>query len=231
MKSTINSLVHATIVAIVVTLFSPRSALSEIPLQSGGNLIQYGTFQTWSGTLQYWGGTMGRPKGILNDANGDGGLVTLIDQTPMFQTVPTVAGTTYELSFFSRAPQSQEFSGPFGPRGPIGPWQVNVYINGLQSGVFENDSQTVWRSFSMDFMATGTTTLGFGATRNTGWPLFDNVSLVAVPEPSVPSLLALILIWGLASKERLTFQKATKHFTNPSARNPSEISPRRDGLS
>jgi hypothetical protein len=149
-----------------------------------------------------WSGTYGRPNVIVNDADGDGGLVILIDQTPMSQTVPTVAGTTYQLSFFSRAPQPQEFSGPVGPNGPIGPWQVNVYLNGMRSGVFENDSQTVWEQFSMDFVATGPTTLGFGATLNAGWSLFDDVSLVAIPESSIPSFLALFLTLGLTFRKR-----------------------------
>jgi hypothetical protein len=177
------------------------------PICQAQNLIQYGTFQTWSGTLQYWGGTYGRPNVIVNDEDGDGGLVILTDQTPMSQTVPTVAGTAYHLSFFSRAPQPPEFSGPVGPGGPIGPWQVNVYLNIGRSGVFENDSQTVWQHFSMDFVATGPTTLGFGATQNKGWSLFDDVSLVAIPEPSALSFLALVLILGRASRKRLAFPR------------------------
>jgi hypothetical protein len=203
MKPTINSSAPATIVSIALMLFSPRSVLSQIYSTSAGNLIQYGTFQTWNGTLQYWSGTYGRPNVIVNDADGDGGLVMLIDQTPMSQTVSTVAGTTYQLSFFSRAPQPPEFSGPVGPSGPIGPWQVNLYLNGLRSGVFENDSQIVWQSFSMDFVATGPTTLGFGATLNAGWSLFDDVTLVAVPEPSTASFSAFVLILGWAFKKRL----------------------------
>src|SRR6266498_5198663 len=106
----------------VATLFafSPLKTWSQ-------NLIQYGSFETWAGTFQNWRGTYGRPGEIINDADGDGGAVTLIDQTPMYQIVPTLAGITYHLTFSSRAPQPQEFSGPLGPNGPIGPWQVNVY--------------------------------------------------------------------------------------------------------
>jgi hypothetical protein len=191
MKIPISSL---ALVSLSLMTFSLQSALGEIYLTSGQNLIQYGSFQTWSETLQYWGGTYGRPNVVLNDADGDGGLVMLIDQTPMFQTVPTIAGTTYQLIFASRAPLPPEFNGPMGPHGPIGPWQVNVYINNARAGVFENDSQTIWRYFSMDFVATGPTTLGFGATANEGWSLFDDVSLVAVAEPSVPAYCALILV-------------------------------------
>jgi hypothetical protein len=213
MKSSINSLAPATVVSIALMLLSPRSVLSQIYSTDSGNLIQYGTFQTWSATLQYWSGTYGRPNVIVNDSDGDGGLVILIDQTPMSQTVSTVAGTTYHLSFFSRAPQPPEFSGPVGPNGPIGPWQVNVYLNGGRSGVFENDSTTVWQNFSMDFVATGPTTLGFGATVNAGWSLFDNVTLVAVPEPSAPSFLALGLILGWASRRRRTSRASQRRPT------------------
>jgi hypothetical protein len=159
------------------------------------NLVQYGSFQTWNGTLQNWGGTYGRPNVILNDADGDNGLVMLIDQTPMSQTIPTIAGGNYELSFASRAPQPAEFSGPTAPNGaPIGPWQVNVYINYSRAEVFENDSQTAWQFFTMDFVATGPTTLGFAATQNAGWSLFDDVSVEAIPEPSVFSFVGLVLV-------------------------------------
>lgn len=191
------------LVLVFIVTFSPRSALSQSPLTSGQNLIQYGTFQTWSGTLQYWGGTYGRPNVILNDADGDNGLVTLIDQAPMFQTVPTIAGLSYELSFASRAPQPAEFMGPAGPGGPIGPWQVNVYVNNSRVGAFENDSQTTWQTFSMDFVASGPTTLGFGATQNAGWSLFDDVSLVVTPEPSFHSYVAMVLVVALVYRRFL----------------------------
>lgn len=200
----INLSARSTIVSIALILSWPKSVLSQVYLTGGENLIQYGTFQTWSGTLQYWGnGSYGRPNVIVNDADGDGGLVILTDQTPMSQTVPTVAGTTYQLSFYSRAPQPPEFSGPVASDGtPIGPWEVNVYINGVREGVFENYSQTVWENFSMDFVATGPTTLGFNAGLNAGWPLFDDVSLVAVPEPGLASFLALFLFSGWAHNRR-----------------------------
>jgi hypothetical protein len=72
---------------------------------------------------------------------------------PLWQNVATVSGQMYELSFASKAPQlgTSEFVGyEVGGSDPyaIGPWVVNVDIDGAQIGSYENDSMTTWEYFT-----------------------------------------------------------------------------------
>jgi hypothetical protein len=159
---------------------------------AGPNLVQDGNFATLFGAP--WGGTYGFPNTFYGDADGNGLYVTLLQgQAPMYQTITTVAGTTYQLTFASRIPQPGEFTGNVGPTGqPLGPWSVGVYLAPFSSaGSFTDNSSTVWSFFSLDFTATSSSTyLGFYASGE-GNPEIDDISVYATPEPGTLGLLAV----------------------------------------
>ena len=177
----------------------------------GQNLIQNGSFEMVNGNWSVfdWSGsyTFGIPPLSAADGSKDVVLTDLNDDpaaNPLWQNVPTISGNMYELSFASKAPQfgSSEFVGyEVGGADPhaIGPWVVNVSINGSQVGSYENDSMTAWEYFTTDFVATSsTTTLGFYTDSRAGWPMLDAVSLFAVPEPKDSSLFGgALLIFGV----------------------------------
>jgi hypothetical protein len=177
----------------------------------GQSVILNGSFEIVNGNSSVldWNGSYSFGIPPLSAADGHKDVV-LTDMSgapasnPLWQSVSTVSGAMYALTFASRAPQfgTSEFVGrEVGGSDPhaIGPWVVNVAINGTQIGSFENDSMTIWQYFTTDFVATSsTTTLGFYTDANAGWPMLDAVSMIAVPEPKDWSLFGGgLLIFGV----------------------------------
>jgi choice-of-anchor C domain-containing protein len=113
------------------------------------------------------------------------------------QSVATVAGKTYDLSF--------AVGNVFDPRGVYGTTSaVGVMVNGASLGTFTNSCTTctntlTWQTFTTSFMATGSTTMveflnKDPATDNSNG--LDNVVLTgaagpAVPEPATLGLFSL----------------------------------------
>lgn len=177
----------------------------------GQNLVQNGSFERVNGNTSVvaWNGSFAFGIPPLSAADGQKDVV-LTDgsgapaSNPLWQNISTVSGAMYALKFASRAPQfgTSEFTGyEVGGSDPhaIGPWVVNVAINGSPIGSFENDSMTTWQYFTTDFVATSsTTTLGFYTDTRAGWPMLDDVSLVSASEPTSLSLfVGGLLVFGL----------------------------------
>ena len=174
----------------------------------GINLVQNGSFETVNGNISVVGWQGSYSFGILPihaaDGQKDVYLTDLSDNppsNPLWQKVSTVSGQVYALKFAAKAPQfgTSEFMGYQSGANAIGPWVVNVAINGAQVGSFENDSMTMWQYFTTDIVATSsTTTLSFYTDVNAGWPMLDAVSLIGVPEPKLlPLLGGGLLILGI----------------------------------
>lgn len=179
----------------------------------GINLVQNGSFESVNGNISVvgWQGSYnfgispihaadGQKDVYLTDLNGNP------SSNPLWQNVSTVAGHMYALTFASKAPQfgTSEFMGYQSGADAIGPWVVNVAINGAQVGSFENNSMTTWQYFTTDIVATSsTTTLAFYTDSNAGWPMLDAVSLIAVPEPKIlPLLGGGLLILGIWTRRK-----------------------------
>ncbi len=141
-----------------------------------------------------------QPGGGISQYNAQSGFNS-VDLTGSFgsltsgvrQTVSTVSGQTYLLSFWvGRAVSSNNNSSL------VGPVNVGLQINTLTPTVFTNSATTPagsvnWQQFSTTFVATGPTTLTFlnGNANNNGYAGLDNVSLEAVPEPATLACLGL----------------------------------------
>ena len=128
------------------------------------------------------------------------------------QTVATVAGQTYALSFFV---------GNAGPYGTYGsnltlPSTIRVSIDGGALQSFTNADETPivvnWRPFSLSFVAAGATTLTFqNGTANDGYAGLDDLSLEATGTVAEPASWALLIAgFGLtgAAQRRQRFAPA-----------------------
>ena len=116
------------------------------------------------------------------------------------QSVATVTGKTYDLSF--------DVGNQVNPGGPYGTTStVQVLVNGSVAGTFTNSGVTgstsqSWENFKTSFVASGTTTsIEFQnldpRTDNTNG--LDNVVLTGAAGPSVPEPATLgLLVLGLA---------------------------------
>ena len=109
------------------------------------------------------------------------------------QTIPTVAGQTYSLSFWVGAVTTPDWDGYAGSA------TINVLLNGsaFQTAVNSDPGgdATTWKQFSYLFTATGPTTLAF---QNGSPPLgengLDDVVVELVPEPAALNLIPLALL-------------------------------------
>jgi hypothetical protein len=183
----------------------------------GQNLVRNGSFEIVNhypfDHAPYWSvgaGYLVYPESqTLGAAEGQNvvrlaGTGYTIEDGTVWQIIPTIAGGMYQLRFAERAPVygSSEYAGNIPS---IGPYLVNVTLNDSLSGTFQNET-TTWQYFTLNFLASGPTKIGFYPQPNfagpyAGWPFFDDVSVVAVPEPRGLSILAagllvlLIRIW------------------------------------
>ena len=106
------------------------------------------------------------------------------------QTIATVAGLTYHVSFYLAGP---------GTGGPD-PRQINLNISGVGNTLFSQDASNNqaldWGLKTLDFVAaSSSTTLTFSSVNSaSSWgPALDNVK-VEVPEPASIALLGLGLL-------------------------------------
>jgi hypothetical protein len=211
---------------IKITAIAAAALLSTCSAFASTNLVVDGSFEdqaqglgTWNvySSIDGWTATTGGIE-VRNSVAGtaeNGVNFVELDanfNSVMDQTVATVDGQAYQLSFWysSRpvSPDNGAFPGLIVPAGSnglsydVGAGDVSVYAPTANTDL-DND----WTLYTTTFIATGsTTTLTFSATGTSdsfGTSL-DNVILTAVPEPGELSLMAtgLVLLAGLARRRQ-----------------------------
>jgi len=139
-------------------------------------------------------------SGTINPAPLSGNTVAILDggQNPMFQSFPTVPGITYEVDWGMRLPDLGGNGVPIVGDSTTGPGELNVNLNGqFVQDLVQNRS--TWNFYAMDFVATETSSqLSFSIPeyiwinnnfQRSASIFLDNVSAIAVPEPSVCGML------------------------------------------
>lgn len=172
-----------------------------------GSIAQNGSFETvgnrplrvdpwvpvsWSALLGNW-------------SNAPDGVNYILVDT-IYQDLTTSLGQQYMVSFHGAA---DLYSGPTA--------QIRALWNGSVAATFSTQPHTynpqvnryeqiVWEAFSFSVMAGGLNTrLEFQSANGIDY-LFDNVRVVAVPEPSALSLTAVLLL-GCTARRRLWVRK------------------------
>ena len=197
---------------IAATLFAAPLFALAAPV----NLITNGSFESnavGNGSYSIVGSTAGwtvGPNGleIRNNVAGSafsGGNYVELDTTAnswISQTLNTVAGATYTLSFsYANRPDFRSAASN----------GIDWSIGGL-GGLVGNNTTTTWQTLTTTFTGTGSPmTLRFaaaGISDSYGTSL-DNVSVTAVPEPqSLALMLAGLGAMGLVLRRRKTAGKA-----------------------
>jgi len=209
------------------TAFAAAALFSTLSAFASGNLVTNGSFEdqaqgagSWNiySSINGWTATTGgiEIRNAVAGAAQDGGNFVELDanfNSVMSQTIATVAGQAYKLSFWysSRpvAPENGAFTGNTVPAGSNG---LSYNVGGGAVGVYaptaDTDSFNDWTLYTTTFVAGAgpATTLTFSATglSDSYGTSLDNVTLTAVPEPSELSLLAagLLVVAGLARRRQ-----------------------------
>lgn len=128
------------------------------------------------------------------DLTGNGNVGTAVG---IEQSVATVAGQKYTLSFF--VGRATPYTGYTGTNAYSGPATVDLSINGGPRMGYTNSSitpgQINWQGYSYTFTAVGASTLinfynGTPPSPTTNFAGLDDVRLNAVPEPASVAMLA-----------------------------------------
>jgi hypothetical protein len=128
----------------------------------------------------------------------------------VYQTIPTVTGTTYDLSFYLARPQTTTTTFHFnmdvfdGINGTDGTGDGDLLDANILNGDVAGFPSDGWQQFTFQFTAASTqATLRFGdsGTINVD-PAVDNISVEAVPEPGTLTLFGLAGLTVLFRRRR-----------------------------
>lgn len=140
-------------------------------------------------------------------------LDSLSGNSAMSQTLATVAGQTYTLSFwYSNRAQSDLYNNSGSWPGTVIPDWTNGLAYNVGAGWVDTTTPAAnttpdnqWIHVTTTFVATGATTLSFAATgaSDTFGSALDNISVTtAVPEPATAALMGLGLLGLVATRRR-----------------------------
>ncbi len=155
-----------------------------------GNIVVNGGFESgfggWNGTY----GWMDMPGAAL-EGNRAGVVIDVGSSSvnqPMWQTLSTIPGAQYHLSFsllsgYGRV--GEQSQGNLGS--PVNVWWGGSLLggDGQYLGVFSNTSTTTWQTWDFNLTASSSSTLlQFIDYFDKRWQIIDAVSVVPVPEPA-----------------------------------------------
>ena len=189
----IASAVRAIAIPAAIALASlPTAALASTNLLVNGSfeddVIGAGSYATFGSLVGWNGGAEGielRNNVVGTAQNGVNFVELDVDNnSSMFQTIHTVAGQLYNLSFY------------FAPRVDIKSDSnlIDVYWGSdhLAGVTGDGFATTTWQKFSFNMLGTGgdvTLTFAAGGKSDSFGGSLDNVSVTAVPEPETYAML------------------------------------------
>lgn len=179
---------------------APFAQAQNSPEADQNNLVVNGGFESgigaWNGALIVMPASFafeGSYVGVIVDQGSS------INGQTLNQTIPTVPGEDYSFTFSLLSGYGRVGAGLFSP----GNAPVNVYFGDEYLGVVSNPSTTTWQTYQYNVIAdSSSTSINFLDYDDQHWQILDGVSVVAVPEPSVTSLLALAVGTAVAPISR-----------------------------
>lgn len=167
--------------------FLPEASWAQGTSGGGINLVGNGSFESVNFTPWVWNTCsiliIAEPQHV---ADGNNCAVVC---GRIYQDVGVVPGMTYQLRF--------AFGGDDGAQDNRAPLTVSWGMQTLAAIPVDPVSTQApnWRYLTFDVLATaGTMRLGFSTLPAQAFPLLDNVSLTAVPEPNALTLFALAIL-------------------------------------
>jgi hypothetical protein len=144
----------------------------------GQNLVQSGKWQL-SGNGAWYGGSGGADGGSFMGPN-------TLNLSEWYQDLPTTVGQSYQLSFYLRGSYPAQQSPPFA---------MDVYWNSEQVNITWDTFSSDWIYESLNVVGgpSSQSVLGFSDPDPTD-SAFSDVSVVAIPEPSIFTLVSSAVI-------------------------------------
>jgi hypothetical protein len=192
-KGTVLKGVFTFVVLLGTVIGAQGQIANSVP---SGNLLLNSSFENgftgWNGTYGIWS-TQFNPGPISGSHAG----VVAAGQNAMTQTFATQPGVSYDIRFYERIPELDVHGIPVEGDSTGGPAELRVRWNGqeLQRLVFQN--RTSWDIQTIRFTATTSSsqleflapTFVTGTSLRSADTFVDDISVVAVPEPSTIALL------------------------------------------
>jgi hypothetical protein len=208
--------------------------LASLPAQAQQNIVTDGSFDQTStgdnGFAPYWStqaassGSFFYVDGAPPSYNGTAYFGSTGGFDYISQSLPTTIGTTYQISYdlatSSTDPNLEyqdEFVANYG--GTVGPTQSGTTILGSPNYItggytFEDttytETETSNTEFDWNFTATSiSTNLNFGSFNGPQYFFLENVSVVAVPEPSQWGFFVFLALAGFVTVRKFRFGTLT----------------------
>jgi hypothetical protein len=174
--------------AVIAAIGFSSPSRAELVVNGG---FEDGNFTGWTGGLPdnvVFSGTPGSAYVHTGDYGVGFGSPRL---TTLSQTLTTVAGTTYDVSFWINS-------------NGLSPNEVQLFWGGTKIFQERDIAADGWTEFSFIETATSNSTvLAFGLEQRSGYSGLDDVSVTAVPEPATWAMMLL----GFAAVGFVTYRR------------------------
>lgn len=202
---------------LVAGLFAIASQVQAAPVNLVANgsfentpsVVAPGTFETFNSISGWTTGGNANGIEIRNDRVGtafDGVNFAELDSTGnsnLFQTLSTIAGQVYNLSF-AYSPRMDQ---PSDTNGISALWNGNIIsVPAIITGNGAGNMDNVWTTYVFSVIGTGSDILGFSAEgiSDTFGGGIDSVSVSAVPIPAAAFLFAPALLGFMGLRRKAT---------------------------
>ena len=177
------------VIFFILTLL-PTASLSQGMSGGGVNLIGNGSFESVNGdSISPWVWSGGLAIVVAEPQHVADGSNCAVVLNTIYQDVKAASGTWYQLRFAFGGDDEAQIG-----RGPLTVSWGSQLVSSIPYDPVSTQAPN-WRYLTFGaFSTSDTERLSFSTLPNVPDALIDNVSLVAVPEPSVVTLFSLVVL-------------------------------------